>query len=111
MVTHRKAHRVHSADGVYAIGAGCERLWCRRRLFCVASAYDPETMFALCAIAPRRQPGDDRGDFEQFEWHMRIICLGTNENILHTIKDKQLFQEESAVFCINSSNQKSGLML
>ena len=34
----------------------CWKLLGLKRLFCVASAYDPETMFALCAIAPRRQP-------------------------------------------------------
>jgi len=34
----------------------CWKLFGLKRLFCVASAYDPETMFALCAIAPRRQP-------------------------------------------------------
>ena len=34
----------------------CWKLLGLKRLFCVASAYDPETMLALCAIAPRRQP-------------------------------------------------------
>ena len=34
----------------------CWKLFGLKRLFCVASAYEPETMFARCAIAPRRQP-------------------------------------------------------